>query len=227
MKAKELIYNLRANLEEVGSQLATKTDQHLMYMLDSARTVLSAQKMDRAVNVSQLVQYVDVTPTQAPKADLGLTGEANIMKLTIPKPAMYNNGEAIFTVGAIDGEDSFSKITFSQLRTALYRKYTGSAPKWLWHNDAIYIINIEIDSLAKVRVRAIFEEPYQVEIAMGRYKYLTPFDWEYPLTFKDAKAVYQLAMSAELGWGDIAVQSIQNAQRRQQRDTKEQDNAQV
>lgn len=218
MKAKEFIYNLRTNFGQLGGQLDDKTDQHIMYMLDSARAVLASQKMDAKVNVIQMAQEVDVKPIPAPKEDIGQIGDAKIIKLVIPDPIAYLNGSGIFTVGPTDGEDSFTRITYSQLRTVLHRKYTAASPKWFWLNNAIYVINADIHSQEKVRVRGIFDEPYRVEIAMGRFKKLSPFEFEYPLTMKDAKTVYQIAMASDLGWGDIAIQAIIKQQNKEKTD---------
>jgi hypothetical protein len=218
MKAKEFIYNLRTNLQDVDDQLQYTTDQHLMYMLDSARAVLASQKMDSKVNIVQMSQVVDVKPTTAPKLEIGTVGESNVLKLIIPKPIAYSGDAGIFTVGATDGQDSYTRITYSQLRTVLYRKYTASSPKWFLLNNAIYIINSEIDSLTTVRVRGVFDEPVKVEQAMGRFKYLTPYDWEYPLTMKDAKTVYQIAMAGDFGWGSTAAQSVNVAANKQRKD---------
>lgn len=211
MKAKEVIYNLRTNLAKAGSQLADSTDQHIMYMIDEARAKLAAQKMDSRANVIQMSQVVDVKPTNAPKSEIGQIGEYRVLKVVIPDPISYLNGSGIFTVGPTDGEDSYTQISYSQLRTTAFRKYTSFTPKWFWLENALYIINADKDSLAKVRVRGIFDEPYKVEQAMGRYKYLKPFDWEYPLTMKDADTVYKLAFAGDLGWGDSAVQAVNEA----------------
>lgn len=222
MKAKEHVYNLRTNLIESGTKLDNTTDQHLMYMLDEARGILASRKMDKKQDVSMMVQHVDIKPTNTPKEEMGTVGITKVLKVVIPMPISYFNGESIFTVGATDGQDSYTRISFSQLRTVLCRKYTGNTPKWFWHNNAIYIINAEIDSLQKVRVRGIFAEPHKVEIAMGRYLYLSPFDWEYPLSLNDADAVYKIAMSGDLSWGDIAAQAIAEKQQKQTQN-KEQD----
>jgi len=215
MKAKELIYNLRTNLVETGSELSLATDQHLMFMLDEARAKLAAQKMDARVNVVQMSQVVDVKPIKAPKEEIGQIGSTNVLKLIIPDPISYLNGGGIFTVGSTDGEESYTEISYSQLRTALFRKYTSKAPKWFWLENALYLVNVELSSLQKVRVRGIFDEPYKVEIAMGRYKYLKPFDWEYPMTLKDADTIYKLAIAGDLGYGDTAVQAIRAAESKQ------------
>lgn len=216
MKAKQLIYNLRTNFNAVDSQLKNTTDQHLMYMLDSARSILASQKMDNAVDIAQMSQTLDVVPKIATAKDIGLVGNEKVLKIELPKPIAYKNGIAIFTVGTTDGTESCTQITFSQLRTALHRKYTANSPKWFWLDNAIYVINRDVDSSSKLRVRGIFDEPYLVEKAMKRFKYLDPFEFEYPLSNKDAKTVYQLAMSSDLGWGDTAVQAVQSAERRQQ-----------
>ena len=152
MKAEELIYNLRTNLGDSASTLADTTDQHLMYMLDEARAVLASQKMDVGVNLNQMTQFVDVKPIKAPKAEVGTVGNANVVKLVLPQPITYKNGEGIFSVGSTDGDDSYTRITFSQLRTVLFRKYTSNTPKWFWLNGAIYVVNVEVDSLQKIRV---------------------------------------------------------------------------
>jgi hypothetical protein len=216
MKAKEFIYNLRTIFEDAGSELGKKTDQHLMYMLDSARAVLAGQKMDKRKSVEQMAQYVDVTPTIVPLSEIGTVGDTRVLKLVIPQPIRYGNGEAIFTVGPTDGRESFTEISYSQLRTVLYRKYTASSPKWFWLEGSIYIINSDTDSRSKIRVRGIFSEPYLVEQAMNRYKYLTPFNWDYPLNLNDAKAVYQIAFSGDMGWGDTAMQAVSLAESKQQ-----------
>jgi hypothetical protein len=214
MKAKEVIYNLRTNLAAEGSEISKSTDQHIMYMLDEARAKLASQKMDNRINVVQMSQVVDVKPVTAPKDEIGQIGSTKVLKLVIPDPISYMNGGGIFTVGSTDGEESYTQISYSQLRTSLSRKYTASSPKWFWFENSVYIINAEISSLAKVRVRGIFDEPYKVEQAMGRYKYLAPFDWEYPLTLKDADTIYKMAFSGDLGWGDTAVKAIQREKKK-------------
>lgn len=216
MKAKELIYNLRTNLEGVNSQLKQASDQHIMFMLDEQRATLAARKMDKRDSVNLMAQYFDVKPKDAPKAELGTVGTTKVIKIDVPQPVEYKNGQAIFTVGATDGQDSYTQITYSQLRTTLHRKYTGSTPKWLWHNNAIFIINSEIDGLSKVRVRGIFSEPYKVIQAKGEYKYLTPFDWEYPIGMKEMDTIYKLAASGDMGWGDTAIQAVAKEQARNQ-----------
>lgn len=218
MKAKELIDNLRTNLGEADKQINKYTDHHLLYMLDEARASLASQKMDAKVNVIQMVQSIDVTPTNASKTELGQIGKSRILKLDVPDPIAYLNGGGIMTVGPTDGSEGYSRITYSQLRTAIYRKYTAKAPKWFFHENGIYIINSDTEMLKKIRVRGIFDEPYKVEIAMGRYKYLNPFDWEYPLSMKDAKTVYQIAISGDLGWGSTSAQTINAAKSRQSKD---------
>jgi hypothetical protein len=215
MKAKELIYNLRTNLQAAGSQLSEATDQHVMYMLDSARSVLAAQKLDAGVNIIQMSQAVDITPIKATTGEIGSIGSSKVLKLVIPKPVSYMNGSGIFTIGPTDGQESYTEISFSQLRTALHRKYTGASPKWFELNGEIFVINVDFESGRKMRVRGVFDEPYKVEVLMGRYKHLDPFNFEYPATLKDAKVIYQLAMAADLGWGDTAVGAINAAQAKQ------------
>ncbi|MBV1928208.1 MAG: hypothetical protein KUG81_01685 [Gammaproteobacteria bacterium] len=215
MKAKEHIYNLKTNLSEAGSQLQFTTDQHLMFMLDEARATLASRKMDAKVNVIQMSQTLDKAPVTATSSEIGQIGDTRILKVVVPDPIAYLNGGGIFTVGPTDGQESYTRISYSQLRTVLYRKYTASSPKWFWLNDAIYIINSDISGLEKVRVRGIFDEPYKVVQENGLYKYLDPFNWEYPLTMKDSNTVYKLAISGDLGWGDTAARIINNETRNQ------------
>ncbi|HEC44438.1 hypothetical protein LCGC14_0984220 [marine sediment metagenome] len=218
MIAKKIIDNLKTNLAEAGSQIAGFTDHHIMFMLDEARATLASRKMDAKVNVIQMIQPVDVVPIDATRTEMGTIGDKKVLKLVIPDPIAYLNGGGIMTVGPTDGTESYSRITYSQIRTALYRKYTGKAPKWFFHENAIYIVNADSEMLQKIRVRGIWDQPYLVEIAMKRYKYLDPFNWEYPLSMKDLNTVYQLAMAGDLGWGDIATQSIQAQKVKQKKD---------
>jgi hypothetical protein len=218
MKAKEHIYNLRTALEPANSSIQTYIDQHLMFMLDEARATLATRKMEGRTSVNQMAQFIDISPSVASVSELGTVGDTKVLKILSPKPIEYYNGEAIFTVGATDGQDSYTKISYSQLRTTFHRQFTASAPKWLWFNDAIYIVNSEIDSRMKVRVRGIFNQPYKVELAMGRLKRLDPFDWEYPLGLKDQDAVYKIAMNSSLGYGDAAVSAMQAKAKRDKKD---------
>ena len=154
MKAKELVYNLRTNLGKVGSQLQFATDQHLMYMLDSARAVLAARKMDKLVNITQFIQTLAVTPVNATTAEVGSIGNNRVMKLALPEIVAAYDGPAVLTVGSTDGQETYTPISFSDVRTTMFRKYTANTPKWFFLEDAIYIINSEIDGLGLVRVRA-------------------------------------------------------------------------
>ena len=218
MKAQELIDNLRTNLAEADKQIANFTDHHLLYMLDEARAALASQKMDAKVNIIQMVQSIDVTPIDATKSEMGSIGDRKVLKLDVPDPIAYLNGGGVLTFGPTDGTEAYTRITYSQIRTAPYRKYTAKAPKWFFHENAIYVINADSEMLKTIRVRAIFDEPYKVEIYMQRYKYLDPFNWEYPLSMKDAKTVYQMAISGDLGWGSTAAQTINAAKQKQAKD---------
>ena len=218
MKAKELIYNLRTNLEGMGSSLANTTDQHVMYMLDEARAVLAGRKMDQKVNVIQMVQHLDVVPKDATKEEMGTIGLSNIKVLEVPDPVSYLNGGGIFTIGPTDGRTSYTQISYSQIRTVSGRKYTGSAPKWFFFNDKIYLLNIKPPGIKIARVRGIFDEPYKVIQARGEYKYLAPFDWEYPLAMKDADSIYKIAISGDLGWGDSAAAVISARMKKETKD---------
>lgn len=212
MKAYELIDNLKTNFKQVQSQLAEASDHHLMFMLDEARAALASQKMDARVNVELMSQYLDVVPQKADSNIFGELGESNVMFLPIPHPINYSNGAGIFTVGTADGRESFTRITFSQIRTAMARKYTGLTPKWFFHENAIYIINLPMESTKLVRVRGVFDRPVDVIKAKNTYKHLDPWNFVYPLSTKDAKTVYQIALSGDAGWGDSAAGAINTKQ---------------
>lgn len=220
MKAKELIYNLKQNLEGVNSEVAKRNDHHLMWMLDEARANLASRKMDKSVNVELMTQFLDVKPQNADKKIYGDIGDADVKKLVIPKPINYNGGTGIFTVGSSDGTQSFTRISFSQIRTALAGKYTASTPKWFYLNEEIYLINLDYESSQSVRVRGIFDEPWRVIQAKGDFKYLDPWNFEYPLSTKDAKSVYQLALTGDMGWGDTVAAAIAEQERDRQQDAK-------
>lgn len=218
MKAKEVIDNLRANLQAADSQVKEATDQHIMFMLDEARAKLASQKMDAKVNILQMIQTADIKPKDATKAEMGTIGISKILKLEIPDPIAYLDGGGVITVGPTDGSENYTRITYAHLQFILHRKYTATSPKWFFLENAIYIINTDSEALQMVRVRGIFDEPYKVEQVMNRYKYLAPFDWEYPVSMKDLDAVYKIAMAGDLAWGDSAVQSISAARSKQSKD---------
>lgn len=222
MIAKEHIYNLRTNLQEVGSPLSEATDQHLMYMLDEARAVLASQKMDKIININQMTQWADFTIREATKAELGTMGSTQVKAVDIPVPISYSGGSGIFSVGPTDGKLNYAEISYSQLQTFTARKYTAASTKWLLMDSTIFLLNLKVSSTAKVRVRGIWDEPYKIIQARGEYKYLNPFYWEYPLTNKDARTVYQIAMSGDLGWKDIATRAVANRDREIQRAENEQ-----
>lgn len=215
MKAKEHIYNLRTNLENVGSQIAKTTDQHLMYMLDEARASLASQKMDKRVNVIQMSQFMDKKAREATPEEIGSIGMSKVLAIDIPKPTAYLNGVAIFTVGSTDGKIAYTQITFSQIRTLIGRKYTSATPKWLILGNTIFLINVKSTSSITARIRGIFDEPYRIIQEQGLYKKLAPFDWEYPLTMKDAKTAYQIALTGDLGWSDTAARAIADQMRKE------------
>lgn len=214
MKAKELIYNLRTNFNKVKSSIAEASDQHLLFMLDEARSILAGRKMDQRVNLEFMAQFLDIKPVKADPKIYGDIGEVAVVKLSIPEIAQYSDGVAVFTVGTQDGDVSFSKISFSQIRTALYRKYTAKAPKWFYLDGDIYVINLPMESTGKVRVRGIWAHPQDIFRAEGKIKELTPFDFEYPLSNKDMDTVYKIAMQGDLGWGDEAMSLVNMAKQK-------------
>lgn len=215
MKAKEHIYNLRTNLEASPTMIDTQ-DEHLMYMLDEARAVVASRKMDMNAAIPLMVQHIDVAPVEPEEGELGTVLDMPVIKLNLPKPIAYKNGGGIFTVGSLDGASSYTRITYSQIRTAFSRTITPLAPKWLYFNEAIYVINLPLDATKKVRIRGLFDEPWRVILAQGLFNPLNPYDFEYPLSMKDATTVYSIAMSGDLGWGDAAASAINTAKKKSQ-----------
>ena len=179
-----------------------------MFMLDEARATFAAQKMDAKINVVQMSQTLDVEPRKVTKEELGTVGISSTLVLNIPDPIAYSNGCGLFTIGSTDGRESYTQITYSQLRTALHRKYTSTSPKWMWHEDKLFIINASIYSLNKIRVRGIFDRPQDVMVMKGLVKKLDPYAWEYPLSSKDLPTIYRLAFSGDLGWGNTAASAV-------------------
>jgi hypothetical protein len=208
MKAKEHIFNLRDNLRVANSSLLDKTDQHLMFMLDEARSILISRKIANRHNIDNMIQYCDILPSKANSNDLAIVGEEELLKVIIPKPISLNDNIGIFSVGNNDARTSYAKIDYGRIRTYIHRKYTSKTPVWIYSNDTILILNSVSGLLTKVRVRGVFDEPWRIEKIKGNINPLNPFDFEYPLSLKDSNAVYDLAMSGDLSWGDFALQSI-------------------
>lgn len=211
MKAKELIDNLRTNFEQLNSEISSLTDGHILYMLDEARATYAGRKMDARIDIARMIQHVDAEVVEVDpevRGEMGTVGEFSLAKIVIPSTINYGSGGAIISVGSTDGVESLTKISYSEIRTALSRRYTGSTPKWFLFDNNIYLLNLDLASQELVRVRAIFDRPIEVEEVMGRHKELTPFDFEYPMSLKDATPVYQLALEQDLGWGDTAAQAI-------------------
>ena len=65
MKAKEHLYNLKENFKGKGSSIEDKTDFHLMYMLDEARSVLIGRKIQNKNSINSMIQHIDLEPTKA------------------------------------------------------------------------------------------------------------------------------------------------------------------
>lgn len=217
MEAKEHIYNLRTNLQEVGSFLSRATDQHIMFMLDKARAVLASQRLDREINVIQMTQTADFKTREATKEEIGQLGTSNILAIDIPVPVSHQGGSGIFSIGPTNGSFNYTEISYSQLQTVTSgRKYTSVGPKWLLIGSTVYLLNIKTTGTKLVRVRGVWDEPYKIVQVQGLYKYLSPFSWEYPLTNKDVKAVYQIALSGDLGWSDRAASVIAEQNRKQE-----------
>ena len=208
MKAKEHIYNLRDNLSVDNSSLVGKTDQHLMYMLDEARSILVSRKVANRSNIDNMTQYFDTTPSVGKVSDLAILGSREFLKIETPKPITLTKGLGILTVGSTDSRAIFSKVDYSRIRTYIHRKYTGNSPIWIYENNTILILNSLGGIVSKIRVRGLFDEPWKVERIKGNIDPFDPFNFEYPLSLKDSNAVYDIAMSGDLAWGDISIQSI-------------------
>jgi len=217
MKAIEVIYNLRGNLQESGSSLSTKTDQHLMFMLDEARAVLASQQMTASGNMIQMSQILDVVPVKT--TDLGTVTDQAVYKAEIKEPISSRGAISVFTVGPLDGGLSYTQISYSQLRTAFHRKYTANSPKWLILDNYMYFFNLpSTGGQNKIRIRGVFARPMDVALTQGEVTRIKPFDFEYPISLKDLPTVYQIAMSGDLAWGDQAISSINAARNEGKKD---------
>jgi len=208
MKAKEHIYNLRDNLSVANSSLADKTDQHIMYMLDEARSILISRKVANRHNIDNMTQYFDTAPMLGKNSDSAVLGCKEFIKVTTPKPVTLNRGIGILTVGGSDVRAIYAKIDYSRIRIYMHRKYTGNATAWIYENNSILIVNSLGGIMENVRVRGLFDEPHKVETLKGKVSLFDPFDFEYPLSLKDSNAVYDIAMAGDLSWGDISIQTI-------------------
>jgi hypothetical protein len=218
MVAKELIYNFREVLKETQSSVSERTDQHLMYLLDEARVILASRKIQNNYDVTNFTQFFDVKPVKAESAIISKVGSKPVLVVNLPTMfASFNNLFGGFSVGSTDGETSYSKIAFHSIKTSIYRKYTGSSPKWALDDNKILIINSTTGVGSKVRVRGIFDEPGKISAYRNIVSKLDPYQYEYPLSMKDAAALYNIAMSGELSYGDVAAQAVSKQQRANQR----------
>jgi hypothetical protein len=218
MVAKELIYNLRGVLTETQSSLLEKTDQQLMYMIDEARVILASRKVQNNYDTTNFTQYFDVKPIKATNGVITKVGDKPVLVIELPsKFASFNHLFGGFSVGSTDGSLMYSKIEFHSIRTSIYRKYTGTSPKWVLDNNKILIINSTTGIESKVRIRGIFDEPSKIENFKTPISKLDPYQFEYPLSMKDAPAVYDILMSGELSYGDVTAQAVAKQQRAQQR----------
>jgi len=210
MKAIEVIYNLRDNLQKAGSSIQDATDQHLMFMIDEARATLASQQMTASGNLVQMSQLLDVTPKRT--TDLGKVTKKSVYSADIALPLSSRDKLSIFTVGPTDGSLSYTQISFSQLRTAFYRKYTANSPKWLLVENTMYFFNLpSTGGQNRIRIRGVFARPIDIAIAQNEVTKLKPFDFEYPVSLKDLPTIYQIAMSSDMSWGDTAISSINAA----------------
>jgi hypothetical protein len=219
MKAKELIYNLREVLKGTQSSLSDRTDQHLMYLLDEARVILASRKIQSNYDLNSFVQYFDKKPSKVTSDIIARVGNKPVLVLELPSNfASFNGMRGGFSVGSTDSEVSYSRIEFHSIKTSIYRKYTGDNPKWTIDNNKIIIINSTTGIESKIRVRGVFDEPFKIENFKTPLKKLDPFDFEYPLTLKDATAVYDILMTGELSYADITAQAVSRQKRSQRRD---------
>lgn len=217
MIAEEVIYNLRTLLAEEGSTLVNKTDQHLMFMLDEARSILISRKIDNQQNVESFSQFYDVTPLAAPSSILGTVNEKTPYVIECPTPVSLSHGVGITSLGPTDGSIEYGKIDYGRLKTALHKKYTSQDTKWFYDNGKIIIINATFLVTTKVRVRGYFDEPWRIAELNGKTTVFRPFNFLYPASNKDLASIYSIAMSGDLSWGDTAVQLINRQKQAQQR----------
>lgn len=221
MLAKEHIYNLKTAFEEAGSTIASKSDRHLMYMLDEARAILVSRKITNRHDVSNMLQNFTVPMLKATPDLLGTVGSKTVKYCETPKPISLHHGNGIFFVGSTDFLKGYTRTDFSRLRTMSHRKYTGKVPQWIFTDNKILVTNLPTTGISKVAVRGVFDEPYKVLELMGKIDPFNPLDFEYPLSMKDAQAVYDIAMSGDLSWGDVAAQTIRNMQAKQRRNAED------
>jgi hypothetical protein len=218
MVAKELIYNFREVLRETQSSVSERTDQHLMYLLDEARVILASRKIQNNYDVTIFTQFFDVKPAKADTSIISNVGTKPVLFIKLPTMfASFNKLFGGFSVGSTDGETTYGKLNFYNIKTALYRKYTGSNPKWVLDENNILIINSTTGIESKIRVRGIFDEPGKIATYKNTVSKLDPYQYEYPLSMKDAPALYNIAMSGELSYGDVAAQAVSKQQRANQR----------
>lgn len=192
-----------------------------MYMLDKGRATLASRKLDQKTDITQMVQFLDKRPEKVLAKELGSIGDSEMFKLVIPKAADFHKGPAIFTVGPTDGSYLYPQLSYSQLSTFQGRRYTVATPKWTMIDKDIYLINLDSEGSSKVRVRGVFDEPWRIIEAKGEFNPLDPWNFEYPLSMKDERTVYELVISHDLGWGDMAAQAISNMIAKSQQDAQD------
>ena len=196
MKAQEIIDNFREFLTDMRSPLSSRTDTHLMFILDEARAMIVGRQVGNRGSLQAMTPTLDLSPTVSSASEMGQIGSSSVIKVTVPTPVAVREFDGITMVSSADLKEVYTKVSLAGLQSSLYRKYTGGTQKYTRINNDLFIINSKRGISSKIQVTGVFDEPYKVLELLGKIDPFAPYDFEYPLSMKDARSVYEVALTS-------------------------------
>lgn len=197
---KEAIYTLK-NIRAGGKQTddVVLSDDNYVDILNYYRAKLIRQEIDRGQRLDpSTIQSLSNISVERVVFDRGqpLSGKTVYRTVSkIPKAVETSKNNLVTFVGHNLLGKNFQRSTPYKVQLDIHRALTSSEPKWFEYDERIYVITE--DSLQKIMIQLVAENPLRVHELNNTLDIFNPLDTEFPLSDSLRDSIYKLVADAE------------------------------